>query len=142
MTFQTRPPRPAGAAWGRAAAAAPAVAGVPPAAIIVPAASSAAIVQGSFRAGLNRPFMMITTLKKGLYIQPARDIRPEVKVMAHVESASRGFRTRPAQRQARLVRAALGRASRGPVMLRNTAGGMLAMGVIYGIGSLIGQVTG
>jgi hypothetical protein len=68
--------------------------------------------------------------------------REEVKVMAHVEAASRGFRTRPAQRQARLVRAALGRAPRGPVMLRNIAGGMLAMGVIYGIGSLIGQVTG
>jgi len=27
-------------------------------------------------------------------------------------------------------------------VLRNIAGGMLAMGVIYGIGSLIGQVTG
>jgi VIT1/CCC1 family predicted Fe2+/Mn2+ transporter len=40
------------------------------------------------------------------------------------------------------VSAALGRAPRGPAVVRNVAGGLLAMAVTYGIGSLVGHVTG
>ena len=68
--------------------------------------------------------------------------REEVKVMAHVGTASRGFeRDRRSARHDSSGRR-WGRPPRGPVVLRNIAGGMRAMGVIYGIGSLIGQVTG
>ena len=38
--------------------------------------------------------------------------------------------------------ARLGRAPRGPAVLRNVAGGLIAMGVTYGIGSLVGHVAG
>lgn len=38
--------------------------------------------------------------------------------------------------------ASLGRAPRGPAVLRNVAGGLLAMGVTYGIGTLVGHVAG
>jgi VIT1/CCC1 family predicted Fe2+/Mn2+ transporter len=40
------------------------------------------------------------------------------------------------------VSAALGRAPRGPAVLRNVVGGLLAMSITYGIGSLVGHVTG
>jgi len=38
--------------------------------------------------------------------------------------------------------AALGRASRGLAVLRNVAGGLLAVGVTSGVGALVGHVTG
>jgi VIT1/CCC1 family predicted Fe2+/Mn2+ transporter len=38
--------------------------------------------------------------------------------------------------------AALGKAPRGPAILRNLAGGLIAMGITYGIGSLVGHVSG
>lgn len=38
--------------------------------------------------------------------------------------------------------AALGKAPRGPAIMRNIAGGMIAMGITYAIGTLIGHVTG
>ena len=41
-----------------------------------------------------------------------------------------------------VVSAGLGRAPRGPAVLRNVAGGLIAMGVTYGIGSLVGHITG
>jgi VIT1/CCC1 family predicted Fe2+/Mn2+ transporter len=40
------------------------------------------------------------------------------------------------------VSAALGRAPHGPAIARNVIGGLLAMAVTYGIGSLVGHVTG
>jgi VIT1/CCC1 family predicted Fe2+/Mn2+ transporter len=40
------------------------------------------------------------------------------------------------------VSAALGQAPRGPAVLRNVFGGLLAMGITYGVGSLVGHVTG
>jgi VIT1/CCC1 family predicted Fe2+/Mn2+ transporter len=40
------------------------------------------------------------------------------------------------------VSAALGQAPRGRAVVRNVAGGLLAMAVTYGIGSLVGHVTG
>ncbi len=40
------------------------------------------------------------------------------------------------------VSAALGQAPRGPAVLRNIVGGLLAMGITYGVGSLVGHVTG
>ena len=62
--------------------------------------------------------------------------------MAHVGTASRGFeRDRRSARHYSSGRRWVGRRA-GRVVLRNIAGGMLAMGVTYGIGSLIGQVTG
>jgi vacuolar iron transporter family protein len=41
-----------------------------------------------------------------------------------------------------VVSAGLGRAPRGPAVLRNVAGGLIAMGITYGIGSLVGHITG
>ncbi len=38
--------------------------------------------------------------------------------------------------------AALGKAPRGPAIVRNVAGGLIAMGVTYGIGTLVGHVAG
>jgi vacuolar iron transporter family protein len=41
-----------------------------------------------------------------------------------------------------VVSAGLGRAPRGPAVLRNVAGGLIAMDITYGIGSLVGHITG
>jgi vacuolar iron transporter family protein len=41
-----------------------------------------------------------------------------------------------------VLSARLGRAPRGPAVLRNVAGGLIAMAVTYGVGALIGQATG
>lgn len=38
--------------------------------------------------------------------------------------------------------ARLGRSPRGPAVLRNVAGGLIAMAVTYGIGSLVGHLAG
>lgn len=38
--------------------------------------------------------------------------------------------------------AVLGRAPRGPAVVRNVAGGFLAMAAICGVGSLVGHVAG
>ena len=39
------------------------------------------------------------------------------------------------------VSATLGQAPHGPAVVRNVVGGLLAMGITYGIGSLVGHVT-
>jgi VIT1/CCC1 family predicted Fe2+/Mn2+ transporter len=40
------------------------------------------------------------------------------------------------------VSAALGQAPRAPAVLRKVVSGLLAMGITYGVGSLVGHVTG
>ena len=75
---------------------------------------------GSFMAGAVLPLLAIT-----LVPEPARIAVTVIAVLAALVATG-------------TVSAALGRAPRGPAMLRNVIGGAIAMGVTYAIGALIG----
>jgi vacuolar iron transporter family protein len=78
----------------------------------------------SFTAGALLPLLAIT-----LTPAPARVAVTTAAVLAALAATG-------------AVSAALSRAPRGPAITRNVIGGLLAMAVTYGIGSLVGHATG